>query len=299
MMQENVHAPRTVTADGWAYKWIDGGSAVKLVRYLGDATSLATPEQICGAPVTLLGREAFAGNRSIAMVRISDSIVGVEDGSGLRRTGAFYGCERLSEVILSAGMSRVADYMFYGVGCGRDTALRVDFRRVREIGDFSFACCNNIVRLHLPESVVRIGAGAFYQARRLAALDMPGACEVAADAFTETMFEEAHECAHASGNIPNIVYADRVAYLCMGSCAASRLSLCEGTLGISEALLENPFTDFGAWKRCLREVEVPDSLRFIPDGLFEAFEQLVLCGRAGRYAQRYAERHANLRFREM
>lgn len=85
----------------------------------------------------------------------------------------------------------------------------------------------------------------------------------------------------------------------MGRFAAPRLTLREGTLGISEALLENPFTDSGAWKRCLTEVVIPDSLRFIPDGLFDEFAQLVLCGRAGGYAQRYAERHANLRFREM
>lgn len=269
-MPENIG--RTLSAGEWDYSLIDGGRAVKLVRYRGTQSEVVTPFQIQGLPVTVLGCRAFTGNPHLEVVRLSDSISKVEDGSGLRKTGTFRECSNLREVTLSTGVTRIADYMFYGASGSQEAPLRVDFQTVSEIGDFAFACCNHIVRLELPPCVKRIGTGAFYQARRLSSLEMPGVWEIAADAFTETMFEEAYEDKWKEGNFSGIVYAGKVAYLYMcGQEQEPELTIRSGTLGLSEFLFANRFCRMPAFQTQPHSVMLPSSVVFIAEDVFEAF----------------------------
>lgn len=256
----------------WEYKIIEDGTEVKLTRYTGNSPSVVTPETINGLPVTVLGNCAFLNNPQIRTVCLSDSIHTVENGSGIWGTGAFRNCKQLHTVVLSGQMNRIADYMFYGTAYGQSTKLSVDFRNVTQIGDFAFACCNHIVKLTLPESVCKIGTAAFYQARRLAELEMPGVSEIAADAFTETIFEERYEDRWKRGMFSGIVYADKVAYIYMGTPVQPMdIAIKDGTLGISEFLFDNHYTDLNVWKQYLRKLSIPKSVRFIPPDIMETF----------------------------
>ncbi len=265
----------------WEYEIIKDGTAVKLSRYTGTASSVITPEIINGLPVTVLGNCAFLNNDSVRMVCISSSIHTVEDGSGIRGTGAFRNCKNLQTVVLSQRMRRVADYMFYGAAYGQDQPLTVHFQGVEEIGSFAFACCNNIVHLQLSETVTTIGTGAFYQARRLATMDMPGVCIIRADAFTETIFEENYEKLWEQGDFTGVVYAGKVAYLYMGSTTKympedTCLIIADGTLGISEFLFTNHFVSTISCRKRLREIRIPRTVKYIPEGLLEGFTKAVL-----------------------
>ncbi|MGM9640327.1 MAG: leucine-rich repeat domain-containing protein [Faecousia sp.] len=281
----------------WDYALIDGGRAVKLVRYKGTQSAVVTPFEIQGLPVTVLGCCAFTGNPYLSAVRLSDSICLVENGSGLRKTGAFRACSQLREVILSTGITRIADYMFYGAASAQEAPLQVDFSGISEIGDFAFACCNHIVRLKLPTCVEKIGTGAFYQARRLAYLDMPGVYEIASDAFTETMFEEAYETKWKEGTFSGIVYADKVAYLYMcRQTPETELTIPSGTLGLSEGLFSNRYCNGAAFRTQPLSVMVPPSVQFVGDRAFEDFSAVELYGAKGSCAENYAAAHTNVRF---
>lgn len=293
------HSIPCLSAGEWDYALIDGDRAVKLVRYKGTRSEVVTPFQIQGLPVTVLGCRTFTGNPHLTAVRLSDSICLVEDGSGLRKTGAFRACSHLREVILSTGIIRIADYMFYGAASEQETPLHIDFSGISEIGDFAFACCNHIVRLKLPACVKKIGTGAFYQARRLAYLEMPGVYEIAADAFTETMFEEDYETKWKEGIFSGIVYAGRVAYLYMpGKSLETALTIRSDSLGLSEFLFSNPYCRRASFKTQPLSVMVSPSVQFIGDGVFEGFSAIALYGSKGSCAENHAAAHTNVRFRE-
>lgn len=261
----------------WEYVIIENGSAVKLTRYTGNASTVVTPPELEGLPVRVLGNRAFTGNDKITSVVLSDSIETVEDGSGIRGTGAFRNCSQLCIVVLSSRMTRVADYMFYGAASQRTIALQIDFRNVSEIGSFAFACCNHIVHLCLPETVHKISTGAFYQARRLSDLDIPGVWDIAADAFTETMFEERYEQLWKAGEFSGVVYAGKVAYLYLpGKNDPESLTIREGIVGISEFLFHNHFARVGNWRGSLKTVVIPVSLRYVPEGLLDNLPQVAL-----------------------
>ena len=303
----------------WDYELIDDGKAVKLTHYNGSTAAVKTPETINDLPVTTLGKNTFTNNTQITYVSLADSITTVENGSGLEGSGAFRGCTKLRTVILSENLKRIADYMFYGIAADILYPVQINFQNVEEIGAYAFSCCNNIVALELPKSVTRIGDGAFYQARRLKTLELPGVVEIGADAFTETIFEENYEKEWKAGTFSGIVYAGNVAYLYMGDCTVdaenpedysgsmplnTALELKDGTLGISEFLFTNHYSNLKSCKENLLSLTVPASVRFIPDGMFDGFCAVKDGDFTGvefksiskSYAETYAEKYANIRF---
>ena len=246
----------------WEYEAIHDDSEIKLTRYTGNASVVITPEQIDGLPVTVLGNRTFLNNSTITSVCLHRNIRAVEDGSGIRGTGAFRGCANLGTVILSPRMERIADYMFYGAASQRTSPLQIEFRNIREIGAFAFACCNHITPLHLPETVEKIDTGAFYQARRLRELHLPGVLEIAADAFTETVYEEQYEKQWEAGKFSGIAYAGNVAYLYFGKLDEPVVELHYGTRGISEFLFRNHYCRNFIHK--LKAISIPETVCYIP-----------------------------------
>lgn len=303
----------------WEYEVINDGTEIKLTKYKGTASTVVVPEKLLRLPVTVLGNQTFAGNTNVTYVTmLQTGITLVEDGSAMAGTGAFSGCANLRTVILPETLTRIADYMFYGMNSANSetSSYRINIgwpeASITEIGDYAFSCCNGIVELTLPESVTTIGQGAFYQARRLATLDMPGVCRIGADAFTETIFEETYENLWEAGEFSGIVYADKVAYLYMGENgeempADTELILKDGTKGVSEFLLTNHFTDSTSCREHLKSVTVPASVSYIAPDTFDGCKAVVdgdftgmdIYGLSGSYAERFASEHSNLRFQSI
>ena len=297
----------------WEYKLINNDTEVMLTKYIGDQTILVVPSSIeingKSLPVTALGNETFM-NSNIFWLELPDTITYVEDGSqsvsGV--TGACAFCSKLTVVKLSAGMNKIADYMFYGAGSDYRLELTIP-EGVKEIGISSFSLCNSITDLKLPESAEKIDNSAFYQSRRLKTLDMPGVKIIEADAFTETIFEENYENLWKAGEFEGIVYAGNVAYLYFGPYVGSgdkeyepslmpentQLTLKDGTLGISEFCFVSHYVSSGSCKSGLKSITVPNSLAYIPDGLFDGFE-LTMNGFEKSYAESYAANYDNITF---
>lgn len=300
-------------AVNWEYDVIDDGTAVKLMKYKGSSSTVVIPTTIENLPVTTIGNNTFTGNTTITYVSMGENITTVENGNGTDGTGAFRGCSKLRTVILSDKLTRIADYMFYGMAADIDYPIQIGWAesKITEIGTFAFSCCNNIVNLELPESVKKIGYGAFYQSRRLKTLDMPGVHEIEADAFTETVFEENYENLWKAGEFSGVVYADRVAYLYMGDDKESKnmaenteIILKDGTLGISEFLFSNHYVEEASCKNYLKSITVPQTTTFIAKDLFngyqcvrdDSFVGIDMYGVDESYAENYANTYNNIRF---
>ena len=288
--------------EDWDYEVIADGREVKLTKYKGSTTSVVTPETLASLPVTTIGNQAFSKNTNITNVILTDNIVKVEDGTGLT-SGAFSGCSNLQKITLSKNLEKIADYMFYGIASAHDYALSIDFASVKEIGEYAFACCNNIVTLTLPKTVTKIGYGAFYQARRLKTLNMPGVNEIQADAFTETIFEEKYEELWEAGEFSGIVYAGKVAYMYFGDDPDTKkmkknaqLQIEDGTLGISEFIFVNHFVEQDSCKENLKSLTIPDTVEFIPEKLFDGFVGVNIKGLTGSISEDYAKKYENLQF---
>lgn len=304
--------------DVWEYELTDNGTAVKLTKYIGTHTTVIVPStlEVDGKvlPVTGIGNSTFQGS-SIFWLELPDSITYVDDGTqspSAGVTGACAFCQELTVVKLSAGMEKVADYMFYGAGSDYRMELTVP-QGVREIGVSAFSMCNSLVNLKLPESVTRIDNSAFYQARRLATMEMPGVTTVEADAFTETIFEETYENLWKAGEFTGIVYAGNVAYLYFGPYVPgesgeydpsrmpsdTELVLKDGTLGISEFLFSSHYVDAASCKANLKSITVPMTLAHIPDQFLDGYGTVDLYGFSGSYAETWAGRYDNVRFHSM
>lgn len=297
----------------WEYRLINDGSEIMLTKYIGDQTILVVPSSMYidgkKLPVTAIGNETFMGTK-IFWLELPDSISYVEDGhqstSGIIGACAF--CKELTVVKLSANTEKVADYMFYGAGSSYRLELTVP-EGVKEIGISAFSLCNSIIELKLPASVEKIDNSAFYQARRLKTLNIPGVKNIEADAFTETIFEETYEELWKAGEFEGIVYAGNVAYLYFGPYVGSgdkeyipsvmpegtSLTLRDGTLGISEFCFTSHYVNRDSCKRNLKSVTVPNSLAYIPDGLFDGYV-FEMNGFEKSYAESYAARYDNIKF---
>ena len=311
-------AAERISADAisgaWEYQLIKNDTEVMLTRYIGDQSILVVPSslEIAGKklPVTALGNKTFLGSK-LFWLELPDTITYVEDGryaySGVIGACAF--CKELTVVKLSAGLEKIADYMFYGSGSNYRLELTVP-DGVKEIGLSAFSLCNSILELKLPASVEKIDNSAFYQARRLKTLDLPGVKTIEADAFTETIFEETYENLWKSGEFTGIVYAGNVAYLYFGPYTGASggreydpaqmpentsITLRDGTLGISEFCFTSHYVNRDSCKRNLKAITVPNSLVYIPDGLFDGYT-LDMYGFEASYAERYAKAYGNITF---
>jgi uncharacterized repeat protein (TIGR02543 family) len=144
----------------WDYKLTADGEGIELYKTDGwfsvtpKPTGVVTvPETIDGKPVTVIGRDAFAGCDELTSVVLPDTvtdigawafaqsgITGIEFPEGLKTIGdyAFYGCEGLTSIVIPSG--------------------------VTSIGAGAFMNTINLAEVTIPSSVTSIGTDAFSSA---------------------------------------------------------------------------------------------------------------------------------------
>ncbi len=106
---------------------------------------------------------------------------------------AFYGCNELTEVIISDGVNEIKNCAFE-----RCSNLRkVEFSRVDVIGERAFAKCSFLEELDLPETLNKIGDSAFMDCDNLRRVDVPSSVEIirtqtfmGCDALTEIILND-------------------------------------------------------------------------------------------------------------
>lgn len=138
------------TVDASDFQWSVTNNEVTITGYIGSNTVISIPPAIDGYPVKVIGELAFADNRSITDVTISEGVTSIE-------YGAFQRCSNLSNVSIPDSMKRIADYAFQS--CGLSHLTIPD--SVESIGGYSFSECE-LLHVQIGSGTVKIGSGAYY-----------------------------------------------------------------------------------------------------------------------------------------
>lgn len=154
--------------------------SVKFVGNIQDASEIVVPAEYNGVAVTAIADNAFVKriqnhDNRIQKITLPDSIVTI--GSG-----AFSGCDELTEINVPDGVATIGSYAFSG--CYKLPALTLP-ESVTEIGKNAFHNCRSLTSIAIPSGVTIIESEVFGFCENLAAVTLPeGLTEIRDKAFT-------------------------------------------------------------------------------------------------------------------
>lgn len=147
------------TEDGYEYIKVEEGSAVELVKYVGDETEVKLPSKLGGLSVITVGEGCFEGNETVVSVKFNSEIVTVKDR-------AFKDCTALKEVTKTESLT--------------------------SLGASAFEGCSALEEFEYPESVTAVPEKCFAGCTALKEIkEHKNLKNVAADAFKDTAWENA------------------------------------------------------------------------------------------------------------
>ena len=147
------------TEDGYEYIKVDAGSAVELIKYVGDETEVKVPTKLAGLSVIAVGEGCFEGNKNVVSIKLNSEIVTVKDR-------AFKDCTALKEVKKTESLT--------------------------SLGASAFEGCTALEEFEYPESVTAVPEKCFAGATALKEIkDHKNLKNVAVDAFKDTAWENA------------------------------------------------------------------------------------------------------------
>ncbi len=147
------------TEDGYEYIKVDAGSAVELVKYVGDETEVKLPTKLGGLSVIAVGEGCFEGNSTVVSVKFNSEIVTVKDR-------AFKDCTALKEVTKTESLT--------------------------SLGASAFEGCSALEEFEYPESVTAVPEKCFAGCTSLKEVkEHKNLKNVAVDAFKDTAWENA------------------------------------------------------------------------------------------------------------
>ena len=166
--------------DEWAYSYDTSTKTVTLLKYKGSATSVTTPTEIAGHPVTRVGDACFienytAVNQTLKSVVVSEGVLRLENYS-------FYECKALTSIELPNSLTSIGKYAFDNSGltsitiphgvtmienytffsCHALSSVTIQ-GDVTEIGNHAFQGCTSLTSLTIPPSVMEIGVNTFWE----------------------------------------------------------------------------------------------------------------------------------------
>lgn len=139
--------------------------------------------------VTSIGEGAFQSCTSVTAIDLPSGLAligicafsdtalrSVTIPSGVRSMdAAFSGCQELTNVIVSDGVTAISNNMFSSCKKLTDVSLP---ESVKTIGDGAFSYCDALSYIRIPDSVTEIGSCAFYESHALSKIDMPKTMKV-------------------------------------------------------------------------------------------------------------------------
>ncbi len=147
------------TEDGYEYIKVDAGSAVELIKYVGNETEVKVPAKLSGLSVIAVGEGCFEGNTTVVSIKLNSEIVTVKDR-------AFKDCTALKEVTKTESLTAVGASAFEG--------------------------CTALEEFEYPESVTAVPEKCFAGCTALAEVkEHKNLKNVAVDAFKDTAWENA------------------------------------------------------------------------------------------------------------
>lgn len=131
------------------YKFAVSDAGSTLFKYTGGGGALNLPVLESGESYDVR-QETFRDNLAVLSVNIPDCVTAIGDR-------AFLGCENLKIVSGCAGLTTVGENAFAGCTGLESIALG----KVEEIGYFAFGSCTALKTAVLPQSIKKLGKGAF------------------------------------------------------------------------------------------------------------------------------------------
>ena len=165
---------KNTIVDGLEYILLDSGDAYE-VYGIGDHTGgeLTVPAEIRGLPVRGIGASAFAGNKTVKNLKISNGISYIGEG-------AFSDCDSLESISLPATLTKIDDRAFEDCG----NLFSMDLGGVLHIGDYAFSKCIGLHEAELPADLQALGDYAFFDAWNLEKINISaGLTEIGAFTF--------------------------------------------------------------------------------------------------------------------
>lgn len=213
-----------------------GGIAI--TKYVGTDTTVIIPGTIDGKTVTVIGKSAFSGNKTITSVIMPDSITMIG-------TGAFSGCYLLSTVVLSNSLEQI-DYE-------------------------AFATCKSLSNITLPDSLICIGEDAFMSCKALKHITLPANCfssvSTGSGIFSRSGLETVEfaegvpyipRSAFYNTNLKEVVIPDSVTHISEGA-----FQNCEKLEKITLSKAITSIEGFAFENTNLKEVVIPGSIKYI------------------------------------
>ncbi len=239
--------------------------------------------------VTYIGNEAFFRCSGMTSISIPSSVTGISGDE------TFYGCYRLTSVIISDLSSwcnvsfgnAYANPLIYAghlyLNNKKVTKLIIP-DDVTNISSYAFSGCSDLTSVTIPNSVCSIGEGAFKGCNGLTSVTIPNSVtSIGSYAFDGTPWLD---------NQPDgLVYAGKIAYKYKGEMPAyTRIAIKDGTYGIAgnafygckgltSINIPNSVTSIGseAFSGCggLTSVTIPNSVTSIGSSAFSGCSSLT------------------------
>jgi len=145
-----------VSEDCFTYELLPDGT-ISITGYTGTTGNITIPDSIDGQRVTEIAENAFATNKNLTNVEISNSVTKIGNG-------AFALCTNLTTVKLPDGIAKIPETAFYS--CGKLTTVNIPYS-VDSIGDYAFYDCVALEEITAPDELESIGENAFYGCSKL------------------------------------------------------------------------------------------------------------------------------------
>jgi len=121
-----------------------------------------------------IGRFAFQKCKYLESIELPDTLQSLE-------TGAFYGCESLTEIKIPKKIKKISDSLFYE--CSNLKNVKME-DGIEEIGQNAFSTCIALEKIKLPDSVEIINSFVFGKCRKLKTISLSkNLKQIAAQAF--------------------------------------------------------------------------------------------------------------------
>ena len=234
-----------------------------LIKYSGDDKIINIPES-----VTEIGDNAFWMNKTVEEIRFPESIakIGRE---------AFRWCDNLQKVIFSEGIAEIDDLAFYGCPKLKTVEFPRSLRRINHMA-FAFTGIKNII---VPSTVEYFSSDAFHM--------------LVHPLYTNEN-EETFLSKTDSGFNSNDVVCLKKGVLekytpCRMFDQEEEIYVPQGVKGIGNTAFDKAIIGHGFNRWETKKIYIPESVTQIGKLTFNKCKDIVICAKAGSYAEKYAK----------
>ena len=254
---------------------VDNTGNATIIRYRGNDTEITTPAQIGGYTVNKLNALLFHDNNTIKSVKVSEGVTDIGQF-------AFDGCENLEEIILPSTLLTINKYTFEKCSSLKNIEIP---ESVTKIGLGAFKECSSLTKVEIPKNVSSIGGGLFQSCTNLLSLTVSSdnAVYYSKDNCIITKVKNVLVCAANVNVVPQEVTQIGYSAFC-GDQSLTHIELPVGLTrikdmafagsGLQDIILPGTVTDIdnGAFSCNLSSIEIPPSVTYMNEGVFDGIE---------------------------